>query len=188
MTVPSDLPFGSWTWVGWRKHKFNGIHQVVPMCPHADRLVQPDEYDLTVRLRRRCSLMSNYFDHLFYLKCTLKIQLLLLQYTFQEYLYFYFRNKIPKSFTFTCYASWILCTTLVLMCLCRVQTALSAGTKNEAVQALSTGEVCGVRYEGRSCLSTGCLRRQQQSVIIAAANHHHHHHHHHRIVITLLVC
>jgi len=30
-------------------------------------LAPPGEYDLTVRVRRRCGLMSNYFDHLFYL-------------------------------------------------------------------------------------------------------------------------
>jgi len=31
---PIDLPFGLWTLVGRRKHKFNRICQVVPMCPH----------------------------------------------------------------------------------------------------------------------------------------------------------
>jgi len=30
---PIDLPFGLWTWVGRRKHKFNRICQVAPMCP-----------------------------------------------------------------------------------------------------------------------------------------------------------
>jgi len=29
---PIDLPFGSWTRVGWSKHKFSRIYQVVPMC------------------------------------------------------------------------------------------------------------------------------------------------------------
>jgi len=28
-----DLPFGLWTGVGRRKHKFNHIHHVAPMCP-----------------------------------------------------------------------------------------------------------------------------------------------------------
>ena len=28
-------------------------------------MAQPGEYDRTVRVRRRCGLMSNYFDHLF---------------------------------------------------------------------------------------------------------------------------
>jgi len=30
---PIDLPFGLWTRVCWRKHKFNCIRQVAPMCP-----------------------------------------------------------------------------------------------------------------------------------------------------------
>jgi len=29
---PINLPFGSWTWVGWRKHKFNHIRKVAQMC------------------------------------------------------------------------------------------------------------------------------------------------------------
>jgi len=29
-----DLPFRLWTQVGQRKHKFNHIRQVAPMCPH----------------------------------------------------------------------------------------------------------------------------------------------------------
>jgi len=31
---PIDLPFVLWTWVGRRKHKFNRIRQMAPMCPH----------------------------------------------------------------------------------------------------------------------------------------------------------
>jgi len=31
---PIDLSFGLWTRVGRRKHKFNRICQMVPMCPH----------------------------------------------------------------------------------------------------------------------------------------------------------
>jgi len=31
---PIDLPFGLWTRVGRRKHKFNGIRQVALVCPH----------------------------------------------------------------------------------------------------------------------------------------------------------
>jgi len=34
MVEPINLPFGLWTWVGRRKHKFNRIYQVAPMCPH----------------------------------------------------------------------------------------------------------------------------------------------------------
>jgi len=43
-------------------------------------LVPPDEYDWTVRLRRRCSLMSHCFDHLLFghiavlLRCGLLLQ------------------------------------------------------------------------------------------------------------------
>jgi len=33
MAEPIDLPFGLWTRVGRRKHKFNHIRQVAPMCP-----------------------------------------------------------------------------------------------------------------------------------------------------------
>jgi len=29
-----DLPFGMRTPVGWRRHKFNRICEVTPMCPH----------------------------------------------------------------------------------------------------------------------------------------------------------
>jgi len=29
-----EMPFGLWTRVGPRKHKFNRIRQVAPMCPH----------------------------------------------------------------------------------------------------------------------------------------------------------
>jgi len=29
-----NLPFGLWTWVGERKHRFNRICHVAPMCPH----------------------------------------------------------------------------------------------------------------------------------------------------------
>jgi len=31
---PITLPFGLWTWVGRRQHKFNQIRQVAPMCLH----------------------------------------------------------------------------------------------------------------------------------------------------------
>jgi len=31
---PMDVLFGLWTLVGWRKHKFNRICQVAPMCLH----------------------------------------------------------------------------------------------------------------------------------------------------------
>jgi len=56
---PIDLPFGLWTRVGQKKYKFNRIRQVGAIVPSSN-----DEYDWTVRLRRRWGLMSNYFDHL----------------------------------------------------------------------------------------------------------------------------
>jgi len=31
---PIDLPFGLWTWVCRRKHNFNRICQLAPMCQH----------------------------------------------------------------------------------------------------------------------------------------------------------
>jgi len=31
---PIDLPFGLWTWMGWRMHKFKHIRQVAPTCLH----------------------------------------------------------------------------------------------------------------------------------------------------------
>ena len=34
MAEPIDLPLVLWTSVGRRKHKFNRIRQVAPMCPH----------------------------------------------------------------------------------------------------------------------------------------------------------
>ena len=34
MAEPIDLPFGLWTRVGRRKHKFSYIRQVAPICPH----------------------------------------------------------------------------------------------------------------------------------------------------------
>jgi len=34
MAEPMDLPSGLWTRVGRRKHRFNHIRQVTPMCPH----------------------------------------------------------------------------------------------------------------------------------------------------------
>ena len=39
MAEPIDLPFGLWTRVGRRKHNFNHIGQVAPMCPHGILIV-----------------------------------------------------------------------------------------------------------------------------------------------------
>jgi len=65
MAEPVSLPFGLWTRVGRRKHNFSRIHQIVPICPHGRahcrHLVNTIELSC---LRRRCGLMSNYFDRL----------------------------------------------------------------------------------------------------------------------------
>jgi len=43
---PIDLPFGLWTRMGGRKHKFSYIRQVAPMSPQwQDTLAPPGEYD-----------------------------------------------------------------------------------------------------------------------------------------------
>jgi len=59
---PIDLPFRLWTLVGRRKHEFNRILQVAPMCTISIALARC----------RQCAhmgghiggRMSNYFDHL----------------------------------------------------------------------------------------------------------------------------
>jgi len=56
---PIEMPFGFWTRMGRRKHKFNRICQVVPMCPQGRARIV-----LNRQLRRRCGLLTNYFDHL----------------------------------------------------------------------------------------------------------------------------
>jgi len=33
-TEPIDFPFGLWTRVGQKKHRFIHIRQVAPLCPH----------------------------------------------------------------------------------------------------------------------------------------------------------
>jgi len=57
------LPFGQWTQAGRRKHKFNHT-QSYSYSSWDGTMAPPGEYDWTVRLWRRCCLMSNYFDHL----------------------------------------------------------------------------------------------------------------------------
>jgi len=47
--------FRLWTRVGRRKNKFSCIRQVTPIC---------FQYHWAVHVRRRCGLLSNYFDHL----------------------------------------------------------------------------------------------------------------------------
>ena len=48
-----EMPLGLWTRVGRRKHVL-----------HGGALAQPGGYNGTIRVRRRCGLMSNYFDYL----------------------------------------------------------------------------------------------------------------------------
>jgi len=68
MVEPTDLPFGLWSQVGRRKHNFNRIRQVAPMCPRWRKHIA-----VTWRIRLNhpsmaaMSLMSNYFDHFLYL-------------------------------------------------------------------------------------------------------------------------
>jgi len=69
-TEPINLPFGLWTWVGRRKHKFSHIRQVMPMCPSS--IVFASWRQWTIRVRRCCGLMSTYFDHLLSLLLTVK--------------------------------------------------------------------------------------------------------------------
>ena len=76
---PIKMPFGLWTRMGRRKHEFNCIHQVVPMCTSSIVIVfamwsqcallgghigTTWQYDSTVHLRWRCGLLSNYLDYL----------------------------------------------------------------------------------------------------------------------------
>ena len=56
MAEPIDLLFGSWPRVGWKKHKFNHIRQVVPMCPHEGTFAPASEYDWPFHLRRQYAL------------------------------------------------------------------------------------------------------------------------------------
>jgi len=62
-----DLPFGLWTRVGRRKHRFNRIRQVAPMCPHGkahwrhlSNTIEPSVCGGDVVL---CQIRA-YFDHL----------------------------------------------------------------------------------------------------------------------------
>jgi len=57
-------------WADRRKHKFSHIRQVMPMCPSS--IVFASWRQWTIRVRRCCGLMSNYFDHLLSLLLTVK--------------------------------------------------------------------------------------------------------------------
>jgi len=65
---PIDLPFGLWTRVGRRKHKFSRIRQVAPMYPHGrarwrhlTNTTEPSVFG------GDAVLCQNYFDHLLHL-------------------------------------------------------------------------------------------------------------------------
>jgi len=70
---PIEMPFGLWTRMDPRNQVLDGGPQVPRDVAMATifvflymgcTLALPDEYDWTVRVRRRCGLMSNYFDHI----------------------------------------------------------------------------------------------------------------------------
>jgi len=65
MAEPIDLPFGLWTLVSRRKHKFNRIRQVAPMRLH--RRAYWRQLANTTEPSVCCgdAALSTYFDHLF---------------------------------------------------------------------------------------------------------------------------
>jgi len=71
MAEPIDLPFGLWTLVGRKKHKFSRIRQVVGATWRI-QLNRP-----SVAAMR--GLMSNYFDHLLLLHLLILKKIILLE-------------------------------------------------------------------------------------------------------------
>ena len=66
MADPIDLSFWLWARLGIRKHEFNGIRDVAPMCAdgtahchHMANTIQPSV------CRGDAAICQNYFDHLF---------------------------------------------------------------------------------------------------------------------------
>jgi len=57
MAEPIDLPFGLWT---QNSYSLGGAN----VTSWEETWARPGEYDWTIRLWRRCGIMSNYFDHL----------------------------------------------------------------------------------------------------------------------------
>jgi len=82
MTELIEMLFGLWTWVGPRKHVLDrgpdthlrAIFREMPdrskhgarkHVLHGGTMAPPGDYDWTIRVLRRHSLMSNYFDYFF---------------------------------------------------------------------------------------------------------------------------
>jgi len=59
--LKSDLQARHWPKIA----DFNLPHRYGVNTPVGCILAQPGKYDWPVHVRRRCGLMSNYFDHLF---------------------------------------------------------------------------------------------------------------------------
>ena len=65
MAEPIDLQFGLWTRGVLKEAQVQSYLPGGASVPSAlSTLVPPRKYDRTTRLRRRCGLMSNYFEHL----------------------------------------------------------------------------------------------------------------------------
>ena len=62
MAEPIDLPFGLWTRVGRRKHNFNHICQVAPMCPHGREHWRHLANMIEPSVCCGYAVLSNYFD------------------------------------------------------------------------------------------------------------------------------
>jgi len=60
-----EMPFGTWTWMGPRKHTLD--------IRWGCTLASPGEYQWTVHVRQQCGLLSNYFAHLSLLLHTAKL-------------------------------------------------------------------------------------------------------------------
>jgi len=70
---PINLPFGLWTRVGERKHTFNSIRQVAPICPYgmAHCLHMTNTIEPSVCGGDAALCLIKYFDHLLLLGRTL---------------------------------------------------------------------------------------------------------------------
>jgi len=69
MSEPIEMPFGFRTRMGPKNYVLDGVQgrchgNHFCLSIYGCTLAPPGEYDWTVRVRRRCGLMSNYFDQL----------------------------------------------------------------------------------------------------------------------------